>query len=105
MSTWRHRLVERLRSVAHLIEGEEQLEGRLADALLVQAGHVLGHDLGQQPQRLEVLQDVARLVRDEQQVQRLRSGDAGTAVTDWSICTCDPPYIISTGSARLEHMP
>mmetsp|Transcript_40248 Transcript_40248/g.104177 ORF Transcript_40248/g.104177 Transcript_40248/m.104177 type:complete len:594 (-) Transcript_40248:31-1812(-) len=55
-----------------LVEGKEQLKRRARDRLLLQRLHVHRHHLGQQPQRLQVLQDVALLVRHQQQVQPLQ---------------------------------
>ena len=55
-----------------LVECGQQLERGGADALLVhRRQHVLGEHLAEQAQRLQVLQDVAGLVGDQQQVQAL----------------------------------
>ena len=53
-----------------LVEGEDEIEGGAADALLVGLLlRVLGEDLAEESQDVEVLEDVGRLVGDEEEVQ------------------------------------
>ena len=62
--------------VAHgndFIKGKYEVKGRIQDAFLVHWVHVLRYNLGQQPQRLQILQDVAALVRDQEEVQCLQA--------------------------------
>mmetsp|Transcript_12803 Transcript_12803/g.44505 ORF Transcript_12803/g.44505 Transcript_12803/m.44505 type:complete len:371 (+) Transcript_12803:1817-2929(+) len=47
-----------------LVEREDQLKGVAAHRLLVSSAGVVGHHLAQEPERLQVLQDVRRLVCD-----------------------------------------
>jgi len=55
----------------HLVEREHQIKGLLAELLLGVSARDLGDDLAQKPQSLEVLHDVRRLVRDEEEEDRL----------------------------------
>lgn len=57
-----------------LVKGEDEVEGISAHGLLLKRLAELRHQLRQQAQRLQVLQNVTLLVGDDQQVEALRRG-------------------------------
>lgn len=59
------------------VEGEYEVEGRLADGLLVRGSRKVRHDLCQKAKGLQVFQDVGVEVGDEQQVQVLQEQGGG----------------------------